>query len=434
MHNERVVVETLSPVRKRVQVEVPASEVQSELDRAFTSVGREARIRGFRQGRVPRAVLERMFGEQIRREVLSKLVEHSFHHAIESEKLDVVGQPEIDADGITPGEDFKYSAVVDIRPTITVGDTSGLEVVRPVYEVTDADVDQILTSIRESAAQLRPIEDRAVVEEGDVVVVNVGSTLGGSQSQRREGALIEAGSGSFPQSLERQLVGQHKGAHLTLDVPYPDDYGNASLAGKTVQFEVEIVELKAKELPVLDDDFARDHGRAESLDDLRAKIRADLESQASARADTAVHDALVDQLIGRHGFDVPTSLVDRRCDALLSAFDVRIPDGPEGTQLLERLRADVRPRAERDVRGDLVLDAIAAARGVTIDDTALDAEIDTLARRQQQAPERIRAFYDRPEARHALRSRLGRDRTLALVLAEAKVTAQPMPKDVARAG
>src|SRR5258705_443795 len=163
MQIERVVVETLSPVRKRVQVEVPATEVQGELDRAFSTVGREAHIRGFRQGRVPRAVLERMFGDQIRREVLARIVEHSFHHAIEAEKLDVVGQPEIDADGITPGESLKYSATVDIRPIITVGETRGIEVVRPVYDVTDADIDQVLTSIRESAAQLRPIEDRMLV-------------------------------------------------------------------------------------------------------------------------------------------------------------------------------------------------------------------------------------------------------------------------------
>src|SRR5262249_32483073 len=162
---------------------------------------------------------------------------------------------------------------------------SGIEVVRPLYDVTDADVDEVLASIRESAAQLRPIEDRTVVEPGDVVVVNVGSMLGGGQPQRREGALVEAGSGSFPLALARQRVGQHKGTHLSLDVPYPEDSGNASLAGKTVRFEVEIVELKAKELPALDDDFARDNGRAESMDDLRAKIRADLEAQASARAD-----------------------------------------------------------------------------------------------------------------------------------------------------
>ena len=433
MQIERVVVETLSPVRKRVQVEVPASEVQGELDRAFTSVGRDAHVRGFRQGRVPRAVLERMFGEQIRREVLARLVEHSFHHAIEAERLDVVGAPEIDADGITPGASLKYSATVDIRPVIDVGETRGIEVTRPIVSVGDDDVEQVLTSMRESVAQLSPIEYRAVVEAGDVVEIHVATELDGRESQRREGALVEAGSGAFPLALERQLVGQHKGAHVTLDVPYPADYGNASLAGKTVRFEVDVVQLKRKELPPLDDDFARDHGRVESLADLRAKIRADLEAQASSRADASVQNAVIDQLIARYAFDVPPSLVDRRCDALLAAYDIRIPEGPEGAELLERLRKDVRPRAEHEVRAELLLDAIAAARGVSIDDTALDAEIDTLALRQQQAPERIRAFYERPEARHALRSRLGRERTLELVLSDAKITTRQEPKDVARA-
>jgi trigger factor len=433
MQLERVVVETLSPVRKRVQVEVPAAEVQGELDRAFASVGREARIRGFRQGRVPRAVLERMFGEQIRQEVLARLVEHSFHHAIEAERLDVVGQPEIDADVITPGASLKYSATVDIRPVITLGDTSDIAIARPGVEVGDDDVDNVITSMRDAVAQLRPIEDRTIVESGDVVSINVATHLDEGEPKRRDGALVEAGGGGFPQALERQLVGLNKGARSTLDVPYPADYGNPALAGKTVRFDVEVVDLKRKELPPLDDDFARDHGRAESLADLQAKVRADLEAQASARADAAVHDALLEQLIQRHGFDVPASLVDRRCDALLAAYDIRIPEGPDGAQLLERLRVDVRPRAEREVRADLLLDAIAAARGVTIDDTAVDGEIDTLARRQQQAPERIRAFYERPEARQALRTRLMRDRALSLVLSEATVTPQARPKDVARA-
>ena len=433
MQIERVVVETLSPVRKRVEVEVPASEVQGELDRAYATVGRDARIRGFRQGRVPRAVLERMFGDQIQREVLGRLVEHSFHHAIESEHLDVVGAPEIDADGITPGQNLKYSATVDIRPIITIGETSGIDIVRPLYEVSGDDVEQVVTSMRESVAQLRPIEDRTVIEAGDVVTVNVATVLDGAAPQKRDGALVEAGGGSFPLALEQQLVGQHKGGRLTLDVPYPADYGNAALAGKTVHFDVEIVDLKTKELPLLDDEFAKDHGRAETLAELRARIRTDLEAQASARADAEVQQALLDALIARHGFDVPPSLVDRRCDALLSAFEVRIPDGPEGAQILERLRADVRPRAEHEVRVDLLLDAIGAARGVMIDDTAVDEEIDTLARRQKQAPERIRAFYERPEARHALRSRIGRERTVTLVLSEAKVTTQQMPQDVARA-
>src|SRR5215813_5778627 len=150
MELEKVVVEDVSSVRKRVQIEVPATEVQGELERAFASVGRDARIPGFRPGRVPRSVIERMFGDQIRREVLSRLVEHSFHHAIEAERLDVVGTPEIDADTITPGESLKYSATVDVRPVIDVGNTAGLDVARPMFEVSDDDVEHVLSSMRDS--------------------------------------------------------------------------------------------------------------------------------------------------------------------------------------------------------------------------------------------------------------------------------------------
>jgi trigger factor len=433
MQLEKVVVEDVSSVRKRVQIEVPATEVQGELERAFASVGRDARIPGFRPGRAPRSVIERMFGDQIRREVLTRLVEHSFHHAVEAERLDVVGTPEIDADGLTPGESLKYSATIDVRPVITVGDVGNLEVERPVVEVGDDDVDRVLDSMRESVAQLRPIEGRTTVETGDVVSITVTTRLDGGDPQRREGVLVEAGGGTFPLALERQLVGQHTGARVTLDVPYPADYGNPTLAGKTVAFEVDVGELKAKELPPLDDDFARDHGRAESLADLRARVRSDLESQAVAHADAAVRDALLGKLVERYPFDVPPSLVLRRCDALLSSLDVRIPEGAEGEQVLERLRAEAQPRAEHEVRAELVLDAIAAARGIEVDEAAVDAEITALAARQRQAPERIRAFYERPEARRVLRSRLGRERALAVVLADAKVVPHPMPKDVARA-
>jgi len=432
MQLERVVVEDLSPVRKRMQVQIPASEVQSELDRAYATVGRDARVRGFRPGHVPRSVVEKMFGDQIRREVLARLVEHSFHHAVEEQRLDVVGAPEIDADGLTPGASLTYSATVDVRPVITIGSTANLEVGRPQYEVSDEDVERVLDSMRESQAQLRPIEDRTEVEAGDVVTLNLTTRLPGQDVQRRDGVMVEAGGGAFPQALERQLVGQHRGARLTLEVPYPADYGNPALAGKTVTFEIELVELKAKELPVLDDDFARDHGRSESLAALRTTVRADLEQHARTRAESAVQEAVLDQLLARHPFDVPASLVDRRCDAMLSSLDVRIPDGTEGEQVLARLRAEVRPRAEREVRADLLLDAIAAARGVTIDDTAVDAEIETLAQRQQQAPERIRAFYDRPEARQALRTRLGRERALAAVMSEASIVPHATAKDVAR--
>jgi trigger factor len=426
-----VTVEEVGPSRRRLQVEIAAPAVQAEVDRAFAQVGRAARLPGFRPGKAPRRVLERAFGDQVRREVLGRLIEESFHHAVHEHRLAVVGTPEIDADALQPGQGLRYLATVDVRPTIVLGDLGGFDVIRPSSVVSDDEVARVLESLRESVAQLRPITDRQVIEAGDVVTLNLTSQVEGAEPARREGVLLEAGGGSFPLALERQLVGQHRGAHLSLDVPYPADYQNPSLAGRPVHFEVEIVELRAKELPPLDDEFARDHGRSETLEELRGRIRADLERQATERADGAVRDAILDQLIARHPIDAPSSLVDRRCDAMLATLEVRVPAGAEEEQALAGLREQLRPRAERDVRADLLLDAIADRDGLAPGEEEVSSEINALAERERQSPERVRALYERPEARSALRVRLGRQRALERLVSAARIVPGRGPEEVA---
>jgi trigger factor len=416
-----VTVEEVGPSRRRLQVEIAAPVVQAEVDRAFAQVGRQARLPGFRPGKAPRRVLERTFGDHVRREVLGRLIEDSFHHAVHEHHLAVIGTPEIDADALKPGEALRYSATVDVRPTIVLGDLGNFDVIRPSVEVKDDEVERVLESIRESVAQLRPITDRQVIEAGDVVTLNLSTQMEGAEPTRREGVLLEAGGGSFPLAIERQLVGQHRGAHLSLDVPYPEGYQNPSLAGRSVRFEVEVIDLRAKELPPLDDEFARDHGRSETLEELRGRIRADLERQATERADGAVRDAILDQLIARHPIDAPVSLVDRRCDAMLATLDVRLPPGTEEEQALAGLRQQLRPRAERDVRADLLLDAIAERDGLIPGEDEVSAEISALAERERQSPERVRALYERPEARSALRVRLGRQRALERLVSAARI-------------
>ncbi len=420
MEQSTATVEDLTPVRKRLQVEVPAHAVQAELDRTFHEVGQRARLRGFRPGKAPRPVLERVFGEEVRRTVLGRLVEASFHHVVETHGLAVVGTPDID-----------YSATVEVRPAIALGDLSGLQVVRPATRVSDEDVERTIGELRESVAQLRPVEDRAQVEAGDVVRVDLTSRLEGGEPVHREGVLLEAGSGSFPLALERQLVGQSRGAGLALRVPYPADYPNAGLAGKTAEFEVEIKELRVKELPPLDDDFARDHGKCDSLAELRARVRADLEREAVARADAAVREGLVDQVLARHAFDVPATLVERRIEALLQSLDLRLPEGAEREAALARLREQLRPRAERQVRSELVLDALAARDAIVVSDDELAAEVEAIAARERQVVERVRAFYERPEARAALRAKLVRDRALARLVAAARVMPSAPAESVA---
>lgn len=417
----RVTVEDLTPVQKRLRVEVPAARVQEAIDRAFQLVGQRARLPGFRPGRAPRSVLERMFGEQVRHDVFGRLLEESFQEAVEQHGLAPVGTPNVDAQPPALGEALQYSATLDVRPAIIVGDLAGLEVSRPETAVTGDDLQRVLHRMRESAAQLRPVTERSVVEAGDVVTINVVSLLAGGEPERREGVLVEAGAGSFPLALERQLVGQHRGARLSLRVPYPADYPNPGLAGKTAEFEVEVGDLRQKELPSLDDDFARDHGRCETLAELRERVRVDLEREAARRANQAVREAVLDQALTRHSFDVPSSLVDRRTETLLATLDVRLPEGAGQAQALKELRERVRPSAERQVRGELLLDAIAARDGLAVADDEVDAAVDAIAVRERQAVEKVRSLYQRPEARTALRANLVRDRALTRMVDSARV-------------
>src|SRR5579884_1337665 len=400
--------EELSPVRKRIEVEIPAGTVQSELDRAFAAVGRAARLRGFRPGKAPRPVLERVFGERVRQDVLERLIGESLKQALDTHRLAVVGTPDVEAEGLTPGQALRYAATIDVRPVIEVRDLSGLEAVRPTAVVSDAEVDEVLESLRQSVAQLRPIEGRT---------------------------MVEAGAGSFPEALERLLVGQPLGARRAFDVTYPADHPRPALAGKRVHFDVEVKEIRLKELPPLDDDFARDHGRCETLAELRARIRADLEERAAQRAEEIARATVVDQLIARHPFEVPPSLVERRTEAWLASLDVKLAaDAAEREAQLERLRAELRPGAERDVRAELVLEAVAAHAGITVSEDDVAAEIAALAAREGRAPERVRAFYERPEARAALRARLVRERALAHVMRHATIVSTDDAKEFARTG
>jgi trigger factor len=430
-HDARVTVAELTPVRRRLDVEIPAGEVQAELDRAFGLLGTRARLPGFRPGRAPRAILDRMFGAEVRREVLGRLVGDTFRNAIESHHLDVVGEPDIDAGSLTPGEALRYSATIDVRPVITLADVGSLEVRRPSAEVPEEEVERVIGNLRESVAQLRPIEDRMIVEAGDIVTVDVTSRREGQEPVRREGVLLEAGGGSFPQALERQLVGQHRGAHLSLKVPYPAEHPNRELAGTGVEFDVEIKDLRAKELPALDDEFARDHGRCESLADLRGRIRADLERQAATRADDVVREGVLDQVIARHTFEVPPSLVERRTRAIISTLDVRLPPGADQEKALEEVAAQVRPRADRQVRSEMILDEMARRDGVEVTDAEVAGEVEALAASQKDAAARVRSLYGQPEARAALMAQMRRERVLRRLVSEARVVPETAEVSVA---
>jgi trigger factor len=310
-----------------------------------------------------------------------------------------------------------------VCPEITVSNYEGIEVARPPVQVDDEAVDQVLARLAEAASTVRSITDRTRVEAGDVVTAHVTAMIDGQpvEDVRRKDAMIEAGGGSFPGALEDRLVGLEVGTTTTVDVQYPTDHPNPQLSGKQVAFGVSVTALGEKVIPQIDDEFARARANCESLTDLREKVRADLIRDAERRADAAVREAIMNALIERHPFDAPEALVERRCDALISSLNLRVPEVPDGQEALATLRQELRPRAVRDGKAAILLDRLAAQHGLQVGEDEITERVNQIVRASGASRGQAQGYYANDERREALRTQIMRERALELVVDRSKI-------------
>lgn len=422
----KVAVETVDAVRRRLTVEVPEAEVRAGIEQAYEELRRKANVRGFRPGRAPRAVLEKLFGDQVRVDVFSRLVEDSYREALQSESIDPVGQPEVVTESADAAGPLRYSAVVEVRPEVAAAGYRDLDVERPLRKVSDADVDGFLERLRESFAQLEPLADRDTAAAGDVATVDYEAVMAGRTLAKAEGRLVEVA----PLDPAAEVVGAHiegsrVGAPVRYEVNYPADHANKDVAGQTVSFCVTVKALAAKRVPVLDDEFAKDHGECETLEELRRRLRERMEADAAQEADSAVRNGLMTKLVERHDFEVPRAMVERRTasmvDELMEGLGRQRPPASQEADYRAELSKRMEPRARDQVKAGFVLEAIARQEKLEVGEDQLDAEIGRAAERAGQAAERIRAFYQEPAARAALRAQILQSRALDLVVENARV-------------
>jgi trigger factor len=428
----KIQVETVSPVERKVTIEVDPDRVAQEVERAYSGLGRRVKLRGFRPGKAPRKVLERHFRAEVESEVAEKIVQSTFAEAVRVESIDIVAPPHVSiSEGVSEGKPLRYTARVEVKPKLEPRDYRGLEVTRKAPEVTDEMVAAEVGRIQESFAQLVPVEGRDEAQEGDWAVIDHEGTIDGKpfEGSKAEGVTVKVAAGGISEGNLELLKGKKIGDVVELDEPFAEDHRNEALRGKVAHMRVTLKALRARQVPALDDALATSLGveGIETLDALRARIREDLEKREKRKSENELKDALVQAALAKNEFEVPPALVERAIDAMIEGAAERFArQGIDIRQLgldYQKMRADLREQALLQVRGRLLLEAIADAEKVEVTDDDLQAEIARVADEIGTSLAKVQQQMRGKEAREALRNKIREDKALALMTSAANVKA-----------
>jgi trigger factor len=420
----KIDVDELSPVQRKIRVELPKDQVASEFAKAYRTLGQRVRVKGFRVGKAPRSVLQGLYGDEIKGQVRSHLVEHSLDEAIKERGLQIVSRPEIEADELSDEADFSFSAVFEIKPEFEVKDFLGIEVERVRLDVSDEQVEQALKRLQESHATLEPVESREIVQAGDFVAIDFNGAIDGKEfpGGKGENYLVEIGAGQLLPEFENVVVGARLGEAKTAQVHFPEDYSNRELAGKTADFNLTVREIKQKVLPPLDDEFAKEHGECGSLDELKEKVRGRLGDELRKYQDEELKEKILGRLLEAHPFTPPPAMVERQTRYLMERYQDRDGEAAAGeAPSMEETRKALEERATRQVRATLLVEKIAQAEKLEVSDDQVQERVDSIARAAGERGKNIRQYYTREEAREELRAQMVFEKTLVHLLDKASV-------------
>lgn len=422
----KVTIETISTVEKKLNFEIPLERVNEEFEKMYRSFQLTARIKGFRPGKAPRSLIERQFGDQVTKEVETHLVEESYAQAIDEYKLPVVTHPHLVTEKVTPGQSFRYSAVVEVRPEVSVSIYEGLEAEKLLQKVHEQEVEDTLRRLAESFAQLHPITDRTQVENGDMIRLDFAAFVNdkpipGLQGKER---LIDTKTATVFPGFQDRLIGARKGSTLEFALPFPQSPENEESLNRIANFRVTIHELLRKEVPHIDDEFAKDHGECETLEELREKIRQNLQQSLDRRAENQVEDAILSQLIDRNPFEVPPSLIRGQEKQMLVDAGLLRPEEDLSvgkSALPDQMKEEFLTRARKQIQSFLLLDALANQVGIAVSEEEIQQRIeDIIIASGVERRHQIEGYYKQKENRDSLERRLQQEKTLHFVIDKAQ--------------
>jgi trigger factor len=416
-------IESVSGVEKRIRVEVPADEVSQRVEAGYAKVRKVAPLRGFRKGKAPMAMVRRVFKESVETDVAEDLVRNSLSEAVKENSLKILSLPKIDGAKLTEGEEFVFTATVEVVPEVTPEGYRGIPIAKEEAVVRDEDVDTAIDRLRESFAQFHAVEGRGA-GGSDLVEFGFTATSEGKTVEKSDSSsIVIEGGVPFGKEFESHLSGVRPGEEKTFEVRFEPDFPNRKYAGKQVVFEVKVNGVREKKLPEMDDEFAKGFGDIDGLSDLREKIRVRLVQEAKEAARGGMEEQIRQGLLEKNSFEVPKTLVDREIVSMIEDTASRLVS--QGIDLkkvsldFEKMKERFAPNAERSVRLSLLLAVIAEKEGIDVPYSEIEAEMKEMAARSGIEYEKIREMYGDEERMDNLRNRLLDKKVMAYLLASA---------------
>ena len=411
--------------RRELELEIPAEDVTKAAEKVAKDFARVARVPGFRPGKAPVSLIKRRFAEDIKGEVLQSLVPERVEKELTEQKLTPVSQPKVDKLDYNEGQPLKFRAVFEVLPEFELKEYKNLEIEMPAMDITGEDVNKTLEEMRERAAAFAPVEGRAAADGDFVQLKLVGTPQGGGEQLKAESVLCHIGAEETMEPFNENLRGANAGDHKSFDVEYPADYPDAKLAGKKFTYAVDVLGIKSKKLPELNDEFAKDVSDSSTLDELTKKIRESLEHQRDHRQKELQREKILAEIIKLHDFPVPESLVEHQMDVRLERVVRSLAAQGVDPRAVNvdwvTLRRRQEERAKDDVKAELIVDKVASAENIDVTDEELDHEMEHLAGHSGESAEAMRARLTKQGTLDRMKAKLRSDKTLDWLAQNARI-------------
>ncbi|GKH03052.1 MULTISPECIES: trigger factor [Hungatella] len=395
-------VEKLEKNMAKITVEVPSEQFEKALTAAFNKNKSRFNIPGFRKGKAPQAMVEKMYGvEVLYEDAINEALDATYGDAVTESGLEVVSRPEIDVVQVEKGKELIYTATVAVKPEVTLGEYKGIEVEKASAEVTDEDIEAELKKVQEQNSRLITVEDRAV-EDGDQTVIDFEGSVDGTpfEGGKGEDYPLTIGSHSFIDTFEEQLIGKNIGEECEVHVTFPEEYHAKELAGKPAVFKVTVKEIKRKELPELNDEFAGEVSEFETLEEYKNDVKSKLSLKKQKDAATENENHVVDKVVENAQMDIPEPMIDSQVNNMVNDYARRMQS--QGLSLeqymqftgmtIETLKEQMKPQAVKRIQTRLVLEAIVKAENITVSDEAVEKEIADMAESYKMEVAQIKEY------------------------------------------